>query len=240
MRTSGATTCIIAVFLSFGSSLPLHATSGNPTTQSNLSEAKAVIFGRATDPEGKPAKGIRLVACPLGKVLATALPWAVTDKSGKFRFERLFGWGKYTVYADDAAAGYSDFSQDPDYRANPLAVTLSAEHPQAEFNFRLPPRAGFLYFHLMNQKTGAAVDGVEVDIFLAGNPRKWIFSNGQGTDKPVLVPPNRDLLVHVKSRGYKEWYVSPGKGKPIHIAPGERMDLDVALDPENTQDSVAK
>lgn len=240
MRVSLTTNRVVAILLFFGSSLTLHAGGRNPAAQSDVSETKAVIFGQATDQDGKPAIGIRLVASPLGKVLATALPWVITDQEGRFRFEHLFGWGKYTVYADDPAAGFSDYSQDPDYRASPLAVMLSAEHSQAQFNFRLPPRAGFLYFHLTNQKTREAIDDVEVDVFLAGGPQKWVFSDGQGTDKPVLVPPNRDLLIHVKSSGYREWYVSAGKGKPIHLAPGERMDLDIALEPVSVEDSGAK
>lgn len=236
MTMSEAPIRVLAMFLFMGSLLPLYAKGSNPTAQSDTPQAKAVIFGKVIDQNGQPAKGITLVACPLGKVLATALPWVITDQDGKFRFERLLGWGKYTVYADDPAAGYSDESQDPDYRASPIAVTLSAEHPQTQFNFRLPPRAGFLYFHLTNQKTGGAIDEVEVEVLLAGNPRKLVFSVGQGAGKPVLVPPKRDLLIHVKSRGYEEWYVSAGTGKSIHPDPGERMDFDIALEPQSEED----
>ena len=216
-----------------GCLLSIALTSPSATAQPGQPPAPPAIYGRVVDQNGQPAIGITLEARPMDGILATALPETITDRDGNYRFEHLFGWGKYTIYANDPKAGYSDTSLDPDSIAQPHVVFVSAENPQARFDFSLPPKAGLLFFHLTNQKTGALIDEVEVAVEFAGNPRRSLFSGSHGTNEPFLVPPNRDLLIHVKSRGYKEWFISVGMGKPIRLTPGERMDFDIALEPEN-------
>ena len=190
-----------------------------------------VIYGTVTAQDGLPAKGLILNAEPLGGALGMALPWTKTNDTGAFRFEHL-PLGRYTVFAEDKGEGYSSFSTGAG-DGLPPQVELTAEHSEAEFKLRLPPKAGFLLFHLTNQRTSAAISGVEVTVMLAEAPPKFIFSEGCPSSQAVLVPSDQNLLLHVKSWGFREWDRSVGNGKPIRIAPGSRLTLDVKLEPAN-------
>jgi hypothetical protein len=160
-----------------------------------------------------------------------ALPWKKTDDTGAFRFEHL-PLGRYIVFAEDKEQGYSMFSTGVG-GDHPPEVELTTEHPKTEFNLHLPPKGGFLLFHLTNQKTGAAISGVEVTVNFPGTPPKFVFSGGQSSSQPILVPSNQNLLLHVKSWGFREWDKTVGDGRPIRIAPGDRLTLDVQLEPSN-------
>jgi hypothetical protein len=47
----------------------------------------------------------------------------------------------------------------------------------------------------------------------------------------ILIPPDKNLLLHITSGGFREWNESIGKGKLIHLASGSHLKLDVQLDP---------
>ena len=189
------------------------------------------IYGTVTAQDGLPAKGLTLNASPLGRPVAMALPWTKTDDTGAFRFEHL-PLGRYVVFAEDKEEGYSSFSTGVG-GSSPPEVELTTEHSEAEFNFHLPPKAGFLLIHLTNQESGAVISGVEVTVVLAEKPPKFIFGGGSSSSRAVLVPSDENLLLHVKSWGFREWDKSVGSGKPIRIAPGDRLTLDVQLEPAN-------
>jgi hypothetical protein len=195
--------------------------------------SRGVIFGSIIDQDGTPAKGLILNASPLGVALSMALPWTKTNHTGAFRFEHL-PLGRYTVFAEDEEHGYASFSTGPAAPGEPPEVELTTGQPEAQFNLRLPPRAGFLLVHLTNQSTGAPISGVEVTVMLAENPSRPIFSGGQSSNKPVLVPSDKNLLLHVTSWGFREWNQSVGNGRLVRIAPGDRLTLDVQLRPANS------
>jgi hypothetical protein len=193
---------------------------------------RGVIYGTVIAQDGTPAKGLTLNARPLGVALGMALPWTKTNDAGFYRFEQL-AWGRYTVYAEDHDAGYSSFSTGSVGGSRLPEVELTAGHPEAEFNVTLPPPSGFLHFHLTNRSTGAPISGVEVTVMTAEIPPKTIFSEGCSSSQAILVPSDKDLLLHVTSWGFLEWEESAGAGKPIHIAPGNSFILDVQLEPSN-------
>lgn len=180
--------------------------------------------------DGHPAKGIRLMACPLNVALGAVIPETRTDPAGNYRFTSLPWWGQYEVYADDPEAGYSIFSTGSGGPNRPI-VELSAEHPEAELNFRLPPPAGFLQVHLTNGRNGAVIPVMRVTVARAEQPDKIIFSGSYGSSSLVLLPPDQDLLLHVTSWGYQEWGESVGRGKPIRMRSGSYQKLEVSLDP---------
>ena len=68
---------------------------------------------------------------------------------------------------------------------------------------------------------------------LAGSPPKFSFSIGCSSSQAVLVPSDQNLLLHVKSWKFREWDRSVGNGEPLRIAPGNRLTLDVQLEPAN-------
>jgi len=78
-------------------------------------------------------------------------------------------------------------------------VTLSPEQPEAEFNLVLPPKAGFLEIHLTNRKTGRVIEAVHVTLMGADDPKKQIFSMSGFSTHAILMPPDKDLLLHVTS-----------------------------------------
>jgi hypothetical protein len=47
----------------------------------------------------------------------------------------------------------------------------------------------------------------------------------------VLLPPDKDLLIHISSDGFAEWKESIGKGKSLNLASGTTHRLDVQLEP---------
>jgi hypothetical protein len=191
-----------------------------------------VIHGAVTGIDGTPASGIRLTASPLDVPLATILPHTRTDLAGNYRFERIPWWGRFTVYADDPDAGYSLFSTGPAGPGNPPEVTISPEHAEAILDLRLPPKAGFLQIHLTNKRTGAVISGLQVTVMSSQATPQLIFSLGCSSDSVVLIPPDKDLLLHVSSSGFHEWDESVGRGKPMRVPPGTHVELSVQLTPD--------
>jgi hypothetical protein len=190
-----------------------------------------LIYGIAVDRDGRPAKGIGLTACPLGVGLGTMLPRVTSNDKGEYRFESLPWWGRYTVYSEDEGAGYSVFSNGPAGNSHPSEVEITREHPEAEFKVYLPPKAGFLRIHLTNRLTKATISGMQIDVMPKEKPGSPLFSMGCYSNHTVLVRPDKDLLLHVTSDGFREWNESVGKGKLIHLASGTLVKLDVQLDP---------
>jgi hypothetical protein len=46
-----------------------------------------------------------------------------------------------------------------------------------------------------------------------------------------MVPPDTNLLVHVRAKGFQEWDESSGRGKLIFVPSGTRLKLNVQLEP---------
>jgi hypothetical protein len=164
---------------------------------------------------------------PLGNIL----PHVKTNDHGEYRFENLPWWGRYTVDADDEDAGYSIFSTGSAGYGHPAEVKLTPEHREAELEVYLPPKAGFLQIRLANRRTGLGISGMAVALMLAENPKSPWFSTSCYSNRAVLIPPDKDLLLHVTSEGFREWDESAGRGKPIRLSSGSRLTLLVQLDP---------
>lgn len=192
---------------------------------------KGMIFGTVIEQDGQPAKHVALVADPLGMALAAMLPHTRTDDQGKYRFENMPWWGRYTVYAQDEEAGYSSDSTGPAGHRNVAEVKITPQHPIAEFTVHLPPRAGFLHIHLTDQKTGVMISGMQIEVMTAARPLSLLFSESCSSTRTILLPPGKNLLVHVTSDGFREWNESIGRGKPLNLPSGTQLVLDVQLEP---------
>ena len=191
---------------------------------------KGVIYGIAIGQDGQPAKGIGLTARPLGVPLGTMLPHVKSTDKGEYRFESLPWWGRYTVYAEDNDAGYSVFSTG-EGRDEPPEVELTPEHPVAEMKVHFPPKAGFVQIHLTNRQTTVGISGMRVVVMPMENPDSPLFTMSCYSNRVILVPPDKNLLLHVTSDGFREWDESVGRGKPIHLSSGTRLTLAVQLEP---------
>lgn len=64
----------------------------------------------------------------------------------------------------------------------------------------------------------------------ATDPQSEFISAGV-PDRVILVPTDRDVLLHVTSQGFHEWDESVDKGKLIPMASGARRTLDAQLEP---------
>lgn len=101
----------------------------------------------------------------------------------------------------------------------------------AELKVKLPPKAAFLRVHLTNRETGAPVSGIQVKVMLDTSPPSMVFSMSCFSTKTILLPPDKNLLVHITSDGFQEWKDSAGKSKMLHLRSGSQMILNVELDP---------
>jgi hypothetical protein len=135
--------------------------------------------------------------------------------------------------ADDEKAGYSQFSTGPAGNRYPSEVKLTPEHPEAEFKVYLPPKAGFLQIQMTNRRTGLSISGMRVELMRVWDPQSPMFSMSCYSNHVILIPPNKDLILHVTSDGFREWDESVGKGKLIHLPSGTRLTLAVQLEPSD-------
>jgi hypothetical protein len=67
----------------------------------------------------------------------------------------------------------------------------------------------------------------------AENPVSPLFTTSCYSTRVILVPPEKSLLLHVASDGFREWDESVGKGRPLRLASGTRLTLDVQLEPSD-------
>ena len=196
-----------------------------------------MIYGVVFTSEGEPAKLLTLKAMPVGVGLGTALPQTKTNDRGEYRFENLPWWGKYNIFADDEKAGYSSYSTGVAGKTQPAEVEVTPERPKAEFNVSLPPKAGFIRIHLTNRKTGGAIPAMKIVVGPMEKPDARPLTDPLGftmscySDHVILVPPDENLLLHVRSDGFGEWDESVGKGRPINVPSGNLLTLKVQLDP---------
>jgi len=191
------------------------------------------IYGTAFGSDGHPASQIVLEAMPLGVALGTALPATKTNEKGEYRFARLPWWGRYTVFANDEDAGYSGFSTGRSGQTEPEEVEISLHHREGLLTVHLPPKAGFLRINLTNSRTGAAVPSMRVVVMRPTTPPALVFSSSCSSTQPILLPPDKDLLLHVVAEGFQEWHESVGGGKAVRLTSGEKLTLDVQLEPSN-------
>jgi hypothetical protein len=205
--------------------------------QRDNARRKGVIYGVAIGQDGQPAKGLGLTAYPglavgeTGFAVGGILPHTRTNQAGEYRFENL-ELRRYTVYANDEEAGYSVFSAGSNGDgSHSVDVELTVEHPEAEFRVYLPPRAGFLEIYLTDRKNGAGISAMRIEVTRADAGRSLVFRMSGYSNHVILIPPEQDLLLHVSSDGFGEWEESVGTGKPIHLASGTRLTLDVQLEP---------
>ena len=171
-----------------------------------------------------------MTAEPLGIGLAAKLPHTRTNDADEYRFGSVPSWGRFTVYADDEEAGYSEFSTGQ-MSDNIPEVEITPQHPEAQLTVVIPPKAGFIQIHLTNARTGSDISGMRVALMLEKNPTSPLFTMSCYSNKVLLVPPDTSLLLHVTSDGFLEWKESTGRGKPVHLVSSDRLKLDVKLEP---------
>lgn len=192
--------------------------------QDEQPQPTGAIYGVVIGRDGQSAPGVRLTAYPQGVVIAGMLPATKTDSAGRYRFEKL-QLGRYTVFAHDEDAGYPDASATFYATDTPSReVNVTAEHPEAEFRVDLPPKAGFLQIHLTELGSGAEIRTMRVKLVWADDANR-LLSSSSYSNRVLLLPPDKDVLLHVTSDGFSAWDQS------IHLRSEERVTLNVHLEP---------
>lgn len=208
--------------------------SGQEPKQPSNELLTGTIYGVVIDPDGHPANGMRLTAvmrCP-----STCSYWeseTVTSQGGEYHFRHLPLGRKYAVFSKKAQMEYPRFSPPPT-----AIVELTVDHPNAELRVDLPPTVGILTIHLTDRTTGAFIPRGLVKIKVAdARGSRWseVWAADSSNclffpDCAIPVPPDKQLLVHVSSAGFREWDTSIGKGKPILVQSGARLTLDIQLE----------
>jgi hypothetical protein len=212
--------------------LTVAAASGQEA-KSNEPLTTGTISGVVINPDGQPAKGLRLSAvmqCP------SSCPFwmseTVTSQGGEYHFRPL-PLGKYSVFSREAQMEYPRFS--PPATAT---VELTVDHPNAELRVDLPPKVGILTIHLTDRITGAVIPRGLVKMKAADTPdSRWSEVGADSSnclffpDCAIPVPPDKQLLVHVSSTGFHEWDESVGTGKVLLVHSGDRLTWDIQLEP---------
>jgi len=189
--------------------------SGEEPKQPPNDPLTGTIYGVVIDPDGQPAKGVRLSAvmqCP-----SACSFWSsetVTSQGGEYHFRPLPVGRKYSVFSRKAQMEYPQFSPPPT-----SIVELTVDHPNAEVRVDLPPKVGILMIHLTERTTGALIPLALVKMRFADAPdSRWsdVWADSSNClffpDCAIPVPPDKQLLVHVSSTGFHEWEESR-KGK---------------------------
>ena len=104
----------------------------------------------------------------------------------------------------------------------------------------LPPKAAFLHIHLTNRRTGKLISGMAISMMSMERPDSLLFTMSCYSNHVVLLPPDKDVLLHVTSEGFHEWEESVGRGKPLHLASGAQTTLDIQLEPVRPKAAPSK
>jgi hypothetical protein len=221
----------MAVILFLVLSVEVHAQSVIQSPHCN-----GVIHGTVFDLSGQRAKGLNVVAWPLGVELGALLPRVATDQEGVYRFENLCP-GRYAVVVEDKKAGYpyaSPLFNEFLYGARIAEVKLTTNHLHGELPVYLPPRPGFMHVHVSNRETKAEILKYSVKLRVPGQrrtPEAGFEFDSMMKDHEMEVPPGRDVIFHVTAEGFREWRESAGHGKLMRAPSGADATLEVELEP---------
>jgi hypothetical protein len=75
------------------------------------------------------------------------------------------------------------------------------------------------------------ISAMEIKVAPEQEPSFVLFNLGCFSDRVVLIPSNKPLLLHVTQNGFQEWKESADKGKQVYLEPGETLTLEVQLEP---------
>lgn len=216
MRNTIICTCLLLV-ASFAHSQPSGPENGK-------------ICGIVLDESGDPASNVRVIAMllwPGGH--SGGYPGTHTDKSGRYCIDGL-PLGSYILSGDDEGLGYpmqgdSFFS----WPSPAPQVTLTSEKPNANFDWKIPFRAGFLYLRLPASDSA----GVSITAKLVVRSRPslgrmsitTVSEMGKSKQVTILLPSQEDVLLSVSASGYESWPGDNGETKVLKVLPGAIVDI---------------
>jgi protocatechuate 3,4-dioxygenase beta subunit len=217
-------------------SLLLAIGAGAPTpSQLQQSQCKGAIHGVVIDRYGQPLSGLNVVLWPIGIDFDLVLPHIETNERGEFRFGQICP-GRFTALPDDTKAGYpklSPFWNKFLYGSDAPEIQITDTEQVAELRVNLLPKPGHLQLTVINKQTRTIVAKANLEMKVSRHrvvkiPCDDSFPCG---DLDFTVPPDQDFRLRVKSHGFREWNENGGRVRLIHVASGNTLALEVALDP---------
>lgn len=206
------------------------------TSISYCQSGQGTITGAVVNEQGEPISGAT-IWCSLDKGnQVTGVTSGKSDTTGKFQLEHL-PFDTYIVSATKHAEGYGDRSQVSE-------ATLTPERPSATVVMNLGPKRAMLIPTVLDKVTGKPVFDYSV---------QWIVEEFEGQThgtesgswgvsrltKQVLLPPNKDVMLHVTKPGYRTWwYMDPSQPNGpgiMRLQPGEIKQLTIELEPSEQQ-----
>jgi hypothetical protein len=193
------------------------------------------ICGTVFDENGQPAKHIRMTAVYLGPYDGP-YPASRSDNSGRYCLVNV-PYGDNAPAADDPAYGYANsqaslYARAIDNKVPVNVAHLSAEHPQATIEVRIPYKAAFLTVHLTDAITGKPQLALFYELSAQADPQGRYIKGSQSAKDQLLVPPNENVLLKVSAPGYREWPYDNSPGYVLNLLPGEHKTIDVTLQPK--------
>jgi hypothetical protein len=181
------------------------------------------IRGTVFNDQGKPVAGARVEAVPFGRPMAMAIPWAPTDKDGRFLIEHL-ELEEYVVSAAKEDEEYASTAWSFYSKGTPLhRVTLTVAAPEAETSISFGPKAGVVTGKVVDAGTGQPLPAA-INLSRTDDPNAWIGLGGT-PEYRVLIPSNVAVGIVFQENGYQDWRPD----KPLLLAPGEKIVMNVSL-----------
>jgi hypothetical protein len=199
-------------------------------------QCKGGLEGVVSDNDGQPARGINVVAWPLGVDLGIFLPNARTDEAGKYRFGNLCP-NRYTVLVDDQKSGYPYMSPglfEFLYGRRVSEVKLTAKHVLAELTVQLPPRPGSIRIHVTDRTTNDELREFVVRLIVPRQHHRPVIElqfSREIIDREIGVPPDKDFILQIIADGFHKWSDNVDGRELVHVRAGEQITLEAPLEP---------
>ena len=188
------------------------------------------ISGEVRDLEGKPLRGIVVMAIPLAgpEKFATT---TTSDANGKFVLP-MRNAGSYRVLYNDEPHGYiaprTQFYEDPN---NPSPqLTLTDEAPTTQLNIIIR-KNGALTGQAIDAQTMLPIDDVKFTMCQVANRSVcWSFSSKSTDGIFSIRTPFVPFTIKVTSHLYEDWFGPTGEQlQQISVAPGTQMPLGMLM-----------
>jgi Carboxypeptidase regulatory-like domain len=216
---------------------------------SNSPGPEGVISGTVVDEQGQPVKGAQIVITQWrtsadGSTQGQGKDSGTTDEAGRFRVDHV-PMGKISVEASKHEEGYAPHLTGT---GGIETVTLTPDQPVAEVVLRVGPKAGMLLPTVKDKHTGNPINDFLVHwvVFDPDEPNRG-SSGSAGVSRwtrSVTLPPEKDLIVTISKRGYKNWlYSDPSDlSRPafLRLQSGEQRELAVELEPQPKDAATAQ
>jgi hypothetical protein len=196
-------------------------------------DSGGVIKGRVVDGHQKPLLNsiVTIVEVEKGsRVLSTPLRQAKTDEHGSFEFSDV-PYGRYKIFAKNEEMGYPDTYWTFYSGGSFQMVRVSPSSKIAETELRLGPRAATVSGTIEDRGNAEPLIA-SIRVSRAGDPDAWIAIGASGSFK-LLIPPDVDVLLQVRSKGHADWYY-PGttevmQEKALRLHPGKELHLPIKM-----------